>query len=100
MAKRLTKERVIDILNNYPQTRDAENPDTMIFCLMLLEDGYINKEQAKEIYDKYSINNIVKGRQRVQNKDNMYEPTTETKRKRHVAFINMRHNWRTGKFEV
>ena len=73
MARKM-RERVIEVLDNYPITRDVENPDTMIFCLMLMEDGLINKHQAKEIYDKYSINNVVKSRQEIQNKSNMYEP--------------------------
>lgn len=100
MAKREMKKRVINILDNYHVTRDAENPDTMIFCLMLMEDGLINKHQAKEIYDKYSINNVVKSRQEIQNKENMFEPCDETKEKRRVAFIDMRHKWRKGKFKV
>lgn len=94
------KKRVINILDNYHVTRDAENPDTMIFCLMLMEDGLINKHQAKEIYDKYSINNVVKSRQEIQNKENMFEPCEETKEKRRVAFMDMRHKWRKGKFKV
>ena len=73
MARRM-RERVIEVLDNYPITRDVENPDTMIFCLMLMEDGIIDKYKAKEIYDKYSINNVVKSRQEIQNKSNMYEP--------------------------
>ena len=100
MAKREMKKRVINILDNYHVTRDAENPDTMIFCLMLMEDGLINKHQAKEIYDKYSINNVVKSRQEIQNKENMFEPCEETKEKRRVAFMDMRHKWRKGKFKV
>lgn len=99
MARRM-RERVIEVLDNYPITRDVENPDTMIFCLMLMEDGLINKYQAKEIYDKYSINNVVKSRQEIQNKSNMYEPREETKEKRHVAFMDLRHKWRKGKFKV
>ena len=71
MARRM-RERVIEVLDNYPITRDAENPDTMIFCLMLMEDGIIDKYKAKEIYDKYSINNVVKSTQEIQNKSNMY----------------------------
>lgn len=71
MARRM-RERVIEVLDNYPITRDVENPDTMIFCLMLMEDGIIDKYKAKEIYDKYSINNVVKSRQEIQNKSNMY----------------------------
>ena len=67
MARRM-RERVIEVLDNYPITRDVENPDTMIFCLMLMEDGIIDKYKAKEIYDKYSINNVVKSRQEIQNK--------------------------------
>ena len=47
MARREMKKRVIDILENYPDTRDTENPDTMIFCLMLVEDGIINEREAK-----------------------------------------------------
>ena len=94
------KKRVINILDNYRVTRDVENPDTMIFCLMLMEDGLINKHQAKKIYDRYSINNVVKARQRIQNKDNMFEPREETKEKRRVAFMDMRHKWRKGKFKV
>lgn len=100
MAKREMKKRVINILDNYRVTRDVENPDTMIFCLMLMEDGLIDKHQAKEIYDKYSINNVVKARQKIQNKDNMFEPREETKEKRRVAFMDMRHKWRKGKFKV
>lgn len=100
MAKREMKKRVIEILDNYPVTRDTENPDTMVFCLMLMEDGLIDKHKAKEIYDKYSINNVVKARQKIQNKDNMFEPCEETKEKRRVAFMNMRHKWRKGKFKV
>ena len=100
MARREMKKRVINILDNYPVTRDAENPDTMIFCLMLMEDGIIDKYKAKEIYDKYSINNVVKSRQEIQNKDNMFEPREETKEKRRVAFMDMRHKWRKGKFKV
>lgn len=100
MAKREMKKRVINILDNYRVTRDVENPDTMIFCLMLMEDGLINKHQAKKIYDRYSINNVVKARQRIQNKDNMFEPREETKEKRRVAFMDMRHKWRKGKFKV
>ena len=84
------KKRVIEILDNYPVTRDTENPDTMVFCLILMEDGLIDKHKAKEIYDKYSINNVVKARQKIQNKDNMFEPCEETKEKRRVAFMNMR----------
>lgn len=100
MAKREMKKRVINILDNYRVTRDVENPDTMIFCLMLMEDGLIDKHQAKEIYDRYSINNVVKARQKIQNKDNMFEPCEETKEKRRVAFMDMRHKWRKGKFKV
>ena len=85
------KKRVIDILDNYPVTRDTENPDTMVFCLILMEDGLIDKYKAKEIYDRYSINNVVKARQKIQNKDNMFEPCEETKEKRRVAFMDMRH---------
>lgn len=99
MARRM-RERVIEVLDNYPITRDVENPDTMIFCLMLMEDGLINKHQAKKIYDKYSINNVVKSRQEIQNKSNMYEPREETKEKRRVAFMDLRHKWRKGKFKV
>lgn len=99
MARRM-RERVIEVLDNYPITRDVENPDTMIFYLMLMEDGLINKHQAKEIYDKYSINNVVKSRQEIQNKSNMYEPREETKEKRRVAFMDLRHKWRKGKFKV
>ena len=99
MARRM-RERVIEVLDNYPIMRDVENPDTMIFCLMLMEDGLINKHQAKEIYDKYSINNVVKSRQEIQNKSNMYEPREETKEKRRVAFMDLRHKWRKGKFKV
>lgn len=99
MARKM-RERVIEVLDNYPITRDVENPDTMIFCLMLMEDGLINKHQAKEIYDKYSINNVVKSRQEIQNKSNMYEPREETKEKRRVAFMDLRHKWRKGKFKV
>lgn len=91
MAKREMKKRVIDILDNYPVTRDTENPDTMVFCLILMEDGLIDKYKAKEIYDRYSINNVVKARQKIQNKDNMFEPCEETKEKRRVAFMDMRH---------
>nr|DAS25079.1 MAG TPA: hypothetical protein [Caudoviricetes sp.] len=100
MAKREMKKRVIDILDNYPVTRDTENPDTMVFCLILMEDGLIDKYKAKEIYDRYSINNVVKARQKIQNKDNMFEPSEETKEKRRVAFMDMRHKWRKGKFKV
>ena len=100
MAKREMKKRVIDILDNYPVTRDTENPDTMVFCLILMEDGLIDKHKAKEIYDRYSINNIVKARQKIQNKDNMFEPSKETKEKRRVAFMDLRHKWRKGKFKV
>lgn len=100
MAKREMKKRVIDILDNYPVTRDTENPDTMVFCLILMEDGLIDKHKAKEIYDRYSINNVVKARQKIQNKDNMFEPSEETKEKRRVAFMDMRHKWRKGKFKV
>lgn len=100
MAKREMKKRVIDILDNYPVTRDAENPDTMVFCLILMEDGLIDKHKAKEIYDRYSINNVVKARQKIQNKDNMFEPREETKEKRRMAFMDMRHKWRKGKFKV
>lgn len=100
MAKREMKKRVIDILDNYPVTRDTENPDTMVFCLILMEDGLIDKYKAKEIYDRYSINNVVKARQKIQNKDNMFEPCEETKEKRRVAFMDMRHKWRKGKFKV
>jgi len=100
MAKREMKKRVIDILDNYPVTRDTENPDTMVFCLILMEDGLIDKHKAKEIYDRYSINNVVKARQKIQNKDNMFEPREETKEKRRVAFMDMRHKWRKGKFKV
>lgn len=100
MAKREMKKRVIDILDNYPVTRDTENPDTMVFCLILTEDGLIDKYKAKEIYDRYSINNVVKARQKIQNKDNMFEPSEETKEKRRVAFMDMRHKWRKGKFKV
>lgn len=96
MAKREMKKRVIDILDNYPVTRDTENPDTMVFCLILMEDGLIDKYKAKEIYDRYSINNVVKARQKIQNKDNMFEPSEETKEKRRVAFMDMRK----GKFKV
>lgn len=99
MARRM-RERVIEVLDNYPITRDVENPDTMIFCLMLMEDGIIDKYKAKEIYDKYSINNVVKSRQEIQNKSNMYEPRKETKEKRRVAFMDLRHKWRKGKFKV
>ena len=99
MARRM-RERVIEVLDNYPITRDVENPDTMIFCLMLMEDGIIDKYKAKEIYDKYSINNVVKSRQEIQNKSNMYEPREETKEKCRVAFMDMRHKWRKGKFKV
>jgi hypothetical protein len=100
MAKREMKKRVIDILDNYPVTRDTENPDTMVFCLILMEDGLIDKHKAKEIYDRYSINNVVKARQKIQNKDNMFEPSEETKEKRRVAFMDLRHKWRKGKFKV
>lgn len=100
MARREMKKRVINILDNYPVTRDTENPDTMVFCLMLMEDGLIDKYQAKEIYDRYSINNVVKARQKIQNKDNMFEPCDETKEKRRVAFMDLRHKWRKGKFKV
>mgnify|MGYP003087859582 FL=1 len=100
MAKREMKKRVIDILDNYPVTRDTENPDTMVFCLILMEDGLIDKYKAKEIYDRYSINNVVKARQKIQNKDNMFEPSEETKEKRRVAFMDLRHKWRKGKFKV
>ena len=100
MAKREMKKRVIEILDNYPVTRDTENPDTMVFCLILMEDGLIDKHKAKEIYDRYSINNVVKARQKIQNKDNMFEPSEETKEKRRVAFMDMRHKWRKGKFKV
>lgn len=100
MAKREMKKRVIEILDNYPVTRDTENPDTMVFCLILMEDGLIDKHKAKEIYDRYSINNVVKARQKIQNKDNMFEPREETKEKRRVAFMDMRHKWRKGKFKV
>jgi len=100
MAKREMKKRVIEILDNYPVTRDTENPDTMVFCLILMEDGLIDKHKAKEIYDRYSINNVVKARQKIQNKDNMFEPCEETKEKRRVAFMDMRHKWRKGKFKV
>ncbi|MBF1336577.1 MAG: hypothetical protein HXM48_04185 [Leptotrichia sp.] len=100
MAKREMKKRVIEILDNYPVTRDTENPDTMVFCLILMEDGLIDKYKAKEIYDRYSINNVVKARQKIQNKDNMFEPCEETKEKRRVAFMDMRHKWRKGKFKV
>ena len=100
MAKREMKKRVIDILDNYPVTRDTENPDTMVFCLILMEDGLIDKYKVKEIYDRYSINNVVKARQKIQNKDNMFEPSEETKEKRRVAFMDMRHKWRKGKFKV
>ena len=100
MAKREMKKRVIDILDNYPVTRDTENPDTMVFCLILMEDGLIDKYKAKEIYDRYSINNVVKARQKIQNKDNMFEPSEETKEKRRVAFMDFRHKWRKGKFKV
>ena len=41
MARRM-RERVIEVLDNYPITRDVENPDTMIFCLMLMEDVIID----------------------------------------------------------
>ena len=99
MARRM-RERVIEVLDNYPITRDVENPDTMIFCLMLMEDGIIDKYKAKEIYDKYSINNVVKSRQEIQNKSNMYAPREETKEKRRVAFMDLRHKWRKGKFKV
>ena len=99
MARRM-RERVIEVLDNYPITRDVENPDTMVFCLMLMEDGLIDKHQAKEIYDRYSINNVVKARQKIQNKDNMFEPREETKEKRRVAFMDMRHKWRKGEFKV
>ena len=99
MARRM-RERVIEVLDNYPITRDVENPDTMIFCLMLMEDGIIDKYKAKEIYDKYSINNVVKSRQEIQNKSKMYEPREETKEKRRVAFMDLRHKWRKGKFKV
>lgn len=34
MGKRVAKNRVKEILEEYPKTRDTENPDTMIFCLM------------------------------------------------------------------
>lgn len=100
MARREMKKRVIDILDNYPVTRDTENPDTMIFCLILVEDGIINEREAKKIYDKYSINNVVRSRQEIQNKDNMFEPSKETKEKHRVAFMDMRHKWRKGKFKV
>ena len=100
MARREMKKRVIDILENYPDTRDTENPDTMIFCLRLVEDGIINEREAKKIYDKYSINNVVKSRQEIQNKSHMFEPCNETKEKRRVAFMDMRHKWRKGKFKV
>lgn len=100
MAKREMKKRVIEILDNYPVTRDTENPDTMVFCLILMEDGLIDKHKAKEIYDRYSINNVVKARQKIQNKDNMFEPCEETKEKKRVAFMDMRHKWRKGKFKV
>ena len=89
MAKREMKKRVIEILDNYPVTRDTENPDTMVFCLILMEDGLIDKYKAKEIYDRYSINNVVKARQKIQNKDNMFEPCEETKEKTRVAFMDM-----------
>lgn len=72
----------------------------MVFCLILMEDGLIDKHKAKEIYDRYSINNVVKARQKIQNKDNMFEPSEETKEKRRVAFMDLRHKWRKGKFKV
>lgn len=100
MGKRLSKSRVREILQEYPNTRNAENPDTMIFCLMALEDGIITKDQAQKIYEKYSINNIVKGRQYIQNKDKEYEPNTETKERRHVGYINFRDGWRKGNLDV
>ena len=99
MARKM-RERVIEVLDNYPITRDVENPDTMVFCLILMEDGLIDKYKAKEIYDRYSINNVVKARQKIQNKDNVFEPREETKEKRRVAFMDMRHKWRKGKFKV
>ncbi len=48
MGKRLAKDRVRAILNDYPETRNAENPDTFVMCLILLEDGIISKEQAEK----------------------------------------------------
>ena len=100
MAKRKMKPRVIKILEEYPKTRNAENPDTMIFCLMAIEDGIITKEQAKKIFDKYSINNIVKSRQKIQNKEKSYIPDDETIEKRHVGYMNFRHAWRKDELDV
>lgn len=100
MKKRLAKDRVREILNDYPETRNAENPDTYVMCLILLEDGIISKEQAAKIYDKYSINNIVKSRQCIQNKDKEYEPDAETKKKRYVGYMNFRDAWRKGNIRI
>ncbi len=100
MKKRLAKERVRNILNDYPETRNAENPDTYVMCLILLEDGVITKEQATEIYDKYSINNIVKSRQYIQNTEKECEPSKDTKEKRRVGYMNFRDAWRKRSLNV
>lgn len=97
MKKRLARERVKEILKNYPETRDAENPDTMVFCLIALEDGVISKEQAQEIYDRYSINNVVKNRQYIQNEEKAFEPSRATKIRRRVGDKKFKLKWREGK---
>ena len=94
MGKRLAKNRVRSILEEYPETRNAENPDTYVMCLILVEDGIITQDQAAKIYDGYSINNIVK------NSDKEYEPNDETKKKRFVGYMNFRHAWRKGNLDV
>lgn len=100
MRKRWAKDRVRAILNDYPETRNAENPDTFVMCLILVEDGIITQDQASKIYDGYSINNIVKSRQKIQNSDKEYEPNEETKKKRFVGYMNFRHAWRKGNLDV
>ena len=100
MGKRLAKNRVRSILEEYPETRNAENPDTYVMCLILVEDGIITQDQAAKIYDGYSINNIVKSRQKIQNSDKEYEPNEETKKKRFVGYMNFRHAWRKGILDV
>ena len=99
MGKRLAKNRVRSILEEYPETRNAENPDTYVMCLILVEDGIITQDQAAKIYDGYSIN-IVKSRQKIQNSDKEYEPNEETKKKRFVGYMNFRHAWRKGNLDV
>ena len=100
MGKRLAKNRVRSILEEYPETRNAENPDTFVMCLILVEDGIITQDQAAKIYDGYSINNIDKSRQHIQNAEKEYEPSKDTKEKRRVGYMNFRHAWRKGNLDV